>query len=158
MNSARITIWLDRYSLCHQNQLNKAIHWICVPTIMMTLLGLLWEIPFPQLVTVTPWWLNWSTLFVAGCLIFYFWLSPSLAAGMLICVSIMLGLIRLYTLTVSIPLWITCLAVFILAWIGQFIGHKIEGKKPAFFEDLQFLLIGPLWLLSFLYRKWGIPY
>ena len=33
-----------------------------------------------------------------------------------------------------------------IAWIGQFIGHKIEGAKPSFFEDLQFLLIGPAWV------------
>ena len=48
------------------------------------------------------------------------------------------------------------LSIFIIAWIGQFIGHKIEGKKPAFFKDLQFLLIGPLWLLSFIYKKLNI--
>ena len=52
--------------------------------------------------------------------------------------------------------WRLSLAIFIVAWIGQFIGHKIEGKKPSFFEDLQFLLIGPAWLLSFIYNKLGI--
>ena len=45
-----------------------------------------------------------------------------------------------------------------LAWIGQFIGHKIEGEKPSFFEDLQFLLIGPAWLLGAIYQKLGIRY
>ena len=50
------------------------------------------------------------------------------------------------------------ITVFILAWIGQFIGHKIEGKKPSFFEDIQFLLIGPAWLLSFIYKKLGIKF
>ena len=48
------------------------------------------------------------------------------------------------------------LSIFVIAWIGQFLGHKIEGKKPAFFKDLQFLLIGPLWLLSFIYNKLNI--
>jgi uncharacterized membrane protein YGL010W len=42
--------------------------------------------------------------------------------------------------------------------VGQFIGHKIEGKKPSFFKDILFLLIGPLWLLSFIYKKVGISY
>ena len=42
--------------------------------------------------------------------------------------------------------------VFVLAWIGQFIGHLIEGKRPSFFKDLQFLLIGPAWLMAFVYR------
>ena len=56
------------------------------------------------------------------------------------------------------PLWIISLYIFVIAWIGQFIGHKIEGKKPSFFQDLQFLLIGPAWLLSFVYNKIGIKY
>ena len=53
-------------------------------------------------------------------------------------------------------LFLIYISIFIIAWIGQFIGHKIEGKKPAFFKDLQFLLIGPLWLLSFIYNKLNI--
>jgi len=56
------------------------------------------------------------------------------------------------------PLWQVALAVFVLAWIGQFIGHVFEGKRPSFFKDLQFLLIGPAWLMSFIYRRYGIPF
>ena len=56
------------------------------------------------------------------------------------------------------PVWRSALVVFVVAWIGQFIGHKIEGKKPSFLQDLQFLLIGPAWLLGFIYRKLGIRY
>jgi uncharacterized membrane protein YGL010W len=58
----------------------------------------------------------------------------------------------------STPLWILCAAIFVVAWIGQFIGHAIEGAKPSFFKDMQFLMIGPLWLMSFVYRRLGIPY
>lgn len=43
-------------------------------------------------------------------------------------------------------LWIYS-AIFVVAWIAQFYGHHVEGKKPSFFADLQFLMIGPLWLL-----------
>ena len=58
----------------------------------------------------------------------------------------------------QMPLWIFSVIIFVIAWIGQFIGHRIEGKKPSFIEDLQFLLIGPAWLLSFIYKKIGIKY
>jgi len=156
MSVSRLTEWLDRYAVCHQNRLNKLIHWVCVPVIMMTLLGLLWQIPLPSLFADTPWWINWSTLFMAGCLVFYMTLSPPLAFGMFLWVSIVVVLFRYYTLNVSLPLWIPCCVLFVVAWVGQFIGHKIEGKRPAFFEDLQFLLIGPLWVLSFIYRKLGL--
>ena len=60
--------------------------------------------------------------------------------------------------TLSWPLWLTCLVIFVIGWIGQFIGHAIEGKRPSFMKDIQFLLIGPLWLLGHLYRKLGIAY
>jgi len=56
------------------------------------------------------------------------------------------------------PLWESCLVVFVIAWIGQFIGHKIEGKKPSFLDDLRFLLIGPIWLLHFILKKASIRY
>jgi uncharacterized membrane protein YGL010W len=59
---------------------------------------------------------------------------------------------------VPVPLWLICLIIFVLAWIGQFYGHKVEGKKPSFFKDMQFLLIGPMWLISFIYKKMKINY
>jgi uncharacterized membrane protein YGL010W len=57
---------------------------------------------------------------------------------------------------VPFPLWGIALIIFILAWIGQFWGHKIEGKKPSFIKDVQFLMIGPAWVMSFLFRKAGL--
>jgi len=54
--------------------------------------------------------------------------------------------------------WIVFLSVFIITWILQFVGHQIEGKKPSFLKDLHFLLIGPIWLLSFILKKAGIAY
>jgi uncharacterized membrane protein YGL010W len=53
-------------------------------------------------------------------------------------------------------LWLVSIIIFVSAWIGQFIGHKIEGQKPSFMDDLQFLLIGPAWLMSFIYKKFGV--
>jgi uncharacterized membrane protein YGL010W len=57
-----------------------------------------------------------------------------------------------------LPLWITSIIIFALAWVGQFYGHAVEGKKPSFLKDVQFLMIGPAWVLAFLYRKLGIKY
>ena len=153
--------WIGEYGESHQNSTNKAIHWICVPLIMLSLLALLGQIPFPlgdiQLFSVgsqiIP--LNWTILFLLFCVIFYLRLSVSLALGMMfIAISMIycISIIRVYDPQV----WRLSLGIFVVAWIGQFIGHKIEGKKPSFFEDLQFLLIGPAWLLSFIYNKLGI--
>lgn len=150
--------WFAEYGECHHNFVNEVIHWICIPAIMLSVLGLLWSIPMP-----TSWgslsdYVNVATLFLVGSLIFYFRLSPTLAAGMLAIAVLFLALIIGYGRAGWTPVWSVALGIFVVAWILQFVGHKIEGKKPAFFQDLQFLLIGPVWLLGFIYRRVGIPY
>ncbi|NHZ95759.1 DUF962 domain-containing protein [Massilia sp. CCM 8734] len=135
---------LAKYSESHLNHTNELIHFVCVPVIVFTLLGIIWWIhPFAAVaVTVLS-------------LCYYFQLSKPFAAGMLAMSALMLGLLSLMPPATVLPL---SLAIFVLAWIGQFIGHKIEGKKPSFFDDLRFLLIGPLFVLSFLYRRLNLAW
>jgi len=101
--------------------------------------------------------MNWGMLFLMASIVYYFILSPRLALGMLV-VTAAFVLCLLWLERLDTPLWQTCAATFVLAWIGQFIGHAVEGERPSFFKDLQFLMIGPLWLLSFVYRRLGIPF
>lgn len=145
--------WFEEYAESHQNPTNKTIHWICVPLIFWSILGLFFVIPVPDSLP----WFNWSYVLILVSLLFYLRLSLNLFVGIvlftLVCLSI------LYLLDQSgYPIFYIAISIFVLAWIGQFIGHKIEGKKPSFFKDLQFLLIGPAWLMHFLYKKWGISY
>jgi uncharacterized membrane protein YGL010W len=149
--------WFDEYGESHQNHQNKLLHWVCVPAITASLLGLLWSIPTPAIAEQSE-LINWATLFIAVVLVYYIWLSIPLAVGMLLFTSAIVGLILLHEQSVSLQLWQTSLGIFVVAWIGQFIGHKIEAKKPSFFQDLHYLLIGPLWLLGFIYRRLGIQY
>ena len=154
-----IQAWLDEYSESHQNSLNKKIHWICVPSIMLSLLGLWWSIPssyFPSI--IEGFQINWAILITLIILLYYMRLSFMMGVGMLLIGSILLYLIYLIELKVNLALWKISLIIFVIAWIGQFIGHEIEGKKPSFLQDIQFLLIGPAWLLSFIYKKLGIKY
>ncbi|MED5239043.1 MAG: Mpo1-like protein [Pseudomonadota bacterium] len=145
--------WLDAYGESHQNPTNKKVHFVCVPVIFFTIVGFLWAIPFPALLPG----LNWASLALVFVTLYYLRLSPPIALGMLVfsllCLS---GLSLLEGMGISV-FWFS-LVVFVLAWIGQFWGHKVEGKKPSFFEDIQYLMIGPAWIMGFLYRKWGIKY
>jgi len=95
-------------------------------------------------------------LFIILTMLYYLKLSKSLAIGMLLISMAFLTIIDIISLFNKNQLLLIYISIFIIAWIGQFLGHKIEGKKPAFFKDLQFLLIGPLWLLSFIYNKLNI--
>ena len=134
-----IDVLLAKYSESHLNHANEIIHFVCVPVIVLSLLGMLWWIhPLAAVATVI------------ASLFYYFKLSPAFAAGMLAMAGLMLGLLSLMPAQTVLPLSI---AMFLVAWIGQFIGHQIEGKKPSFLDDLRFLLIGPLFVLSFLYRR-----
>lgn len=150
--------WLDEYAVSHQNPTNKLIHWICVPSIMLSLLGLLWAIPVPGFIAAISPLLNWATVFVAFALGYYLMLSPKLAVGMLPVVVVMMIVNYAIWLQVGGWIWLVAVIIFFVAWVGQFWGHKIEGKKPSFLKDLQFLLIGPLWLLSFIYQRAGMSY
>ena len=150
--------WLDEYGESHQHPLNERIHWICVPLIMLSLVALLSLLPLKlDILNQYPNLNHWGFALVVFASIYYFFLSIPLFAGM-ISVSALLLFGADWLASLPFPLWQTALAIFVVAWIGQFYGHKIEGKKPSFFKDVQFLLIGPLWLLSKLYRRFGITY
>jgi len=145
MSQARtIDTLLDQYGESHRNPTNELIHFVCIPVIVFTLLGILWSIH--PLAAVAA---------VAAAQVYYFRLSRPFAFGMLLLSAVMLGILAMMPPLTVLPLSI---AVFVLAWIGQFIGHKIEGKKPSFFDDLRFLLIGPLFVLGFLYRRLHVAY
>ena len=147
------TTWFEQYGESHQNKTNKAIHWICIPVIVLSTLGLFAALPHPF--GATP-WLSWATVAVAGALVFYASLSWTIFAGMALWAGTCLALIGAAT-AAALPVGALSFGVFFAAWVAQFIGHKIEGAKPSFIEDLQFLLVGPAWLLQFVYRRVGIP-
>jgi uncharacterized membrane protein YGL010W len=153
----------EQYAENHRDDTNKFIHWICVPLIVFSLFGLLWAIPFPHLSFLGSYngYFNWASFALAFCIYYYFRLSPILSYIMLLILLLFAWLITLLVGWQSADgpaLWLVCIAVFVIAWIGQFIGHKIEGKKPSFLTDLKFLLIGPIWLLHFVFKKFSLKY
>lgn len=152
------TQWLNEYGESHRNPTNEALHWICVPVILWCVLGLLWAAPFPSSVHAAVPLANWATLVTCLALIYYALLSVPLALGILPLLILMLWSIDAVSRSGVAPLWLLCLTLFVLAWIGQFVGHAIEKKRPSFFKDVQFLMIGPMWLMSNLYRRAGIRF
>ncbi|HLT75566.1 MAG TPA: Mpo1-like protein [Ohtaekwangia sp.] len=157
----RIDELLTEYGESHQNKTNKAIHWICVPLIFFSIVGLIASIPNSMLQTFmgagNP-YANWATVTLVLVLIYYVTLSIPLSIGMMLFGALCLILANTLSRSNIAPLWLSCVVIFVVAWIGQFYGHKVEGKKPSFFKDVQFLLIGPAWLMHFIYKRLGIPY
>lgn len=152
-----LTEWLQEYDVSHRNSKNKLIHWICVPAIVFSIMGLIWCLPRPALFTQFSFPLNWTLVAIVLALLYYGFLSLRLTMGMTLVFTVMVIAMFLLEQT-GLSILYFSLVVFVVAWIGQFIGHKIEGKKPSFFQDLQFLMIGPLWIMAYVYRKFNIAY
>lgn len=148
--------WFAEYSVSHQNATNKKIHYICVPAIFFSVVGLLMSIPNRGLISLLHsdnfLYVNWAVAALIPVLYFYLSLSWKMAFYILIFSAICV--IGNFYLAMIGPLWLSSLIIFSVAWVGQFYGHQIEGKKPSFLKDIQFLLIGPAWIL----QKWfGTP-
>lgn len=147
----------DEYSSHHRNPTNVLVHWICVPVIFFSVIGLLASLPPADMPLLGP--VPWAKT-VIGVVLVFFYLPRSLA------MMAAMALWSLFCLMVAIylkahapwPLWAICLVLFAVAWIGQFWGHKIEGQKPSFLKDLIFLLIGPAWLMAKVMKKVGVSF
>ena len=148
--------WFASYSGDHRNETNQLIHVICVPAILWSVIALLWCVPSPA-----AWFVQgvWAALAMFAAWMFYYRASRPLGFGMLAAFVLMSFLTRWLSETLGLRgLMQVAIVVFIVAWIGQFIGHKIEGRKPSFLTDLTYLLIGPAWVLAKLYRRLGLAY
>ncbi len=149
----------NEYAESHQNATNKTIHWICVPLIFWSILGFISLIPAPHFYLQFFGFISIVSLIaIAIVSVYYFSLSWRTALIMIVIMLIFEFFVSLVNLESGHRSWIVFLAVFVLSWIGQFYGHKIEGKKPSFLKDLQFLLIGPIWLLHFILKKLNLKY
>jgi len=148
--------WFGSYSADHQNPTNRLIHWVCVPAILWAVIAALWLVPVSAAIGRPGFWCG---LVMVGAFAFYWRLSRPLGVAMLT-VFIALGLLTegLYRTFGRDGLLKLAVAVFVLAWVGQFIGHKIEGRKPSFLTDLAYLLIGPAWLAGKVLRRIGVAY
>lgn len=154
-----LDVLLNQYAESHQNPVNKKVHYLCVPLIYFSFMALFYCIPF-SFGIFAGLELNIATLVSVGALVYYLYLSPSLFIGMALftffCLGVSAGIVSFSGGKIS--LLIIGLLIFVISWIVQIWGHKVEGKKPSFFKDIQFLLIGPAWILSFIYQKGGIKY
>jgi uncharacterized membrane protein YGL010W len=158
-----VDVYFAKYAECHQNKTNVAIHFICVPLIVFSILGLVWSIPFPYFKFLGSYngVFNWASFLIAFSIYYYLKLSPVLSYLMLfILFGFSYGIIQLeqWYKTGGPALWLVCLIIFLISWVGQLIGHKIEGKKPSFLDDIKFLLISPIYLIHLILKRLAVKY
>jgi uncharacterized membrane protein YGL010W len=137
----KIDILLEHYGQSHQNPRNEIIHFVAIPLIMLSLCGLMFAL-HPAL----------AYAFIAASMVYYARLSWVFFGLMCAWSALIIAILH----AMGAQVLLLSAATFVGAWTAQFIGHKIEGKKPSFFEDVQYLWVGPLFVLSKLLGKLGI--
>jgi uncharacterized membrane protein YGL010W len=137
----RVDQLLAHYEESHRNRTNEIIHFIAIPLIMLSLAGMMFALhPFV------------AYAFIAASMVYYMRLSWVFLLTMVLWSLLTIALVfAMGSLVLELSV-----AIFVGAWILQFIGHKLEGKKPSFFEDIQYLWVGPLFVLSKLFTKLGL--
>ena len=148
--------FLGNYSEDHRHPTNRLVHWVCVPLIVWSVIALLWVISVPPGIGRPGLWAGAALVFAS---MYYIKLSMRLAIALVLFFALLMGITHLFynAIGTSGLLW-TAVGVFVLAWIAQFIGHQIEGRRPSFLTDLVYLLVGPMWLMSKIFRRLGISY
>ncbi|TSJ40261.1 DUF962 domain-containing protein [Mucilaginibacter corticis] len=157
-----IDIVIDEYDSFHQKPSNRIVNYICVPLIVFSVVGFVWSLPFPQLKFLGPYisFLNWASFLIAFTIYYYMKLSPILSYIMLL---ILFGLVYIVIQVQTAErsgtlLPQVCVFIFVMANIAQFIGYRIEGKKPTFANEFKFMLTAPVWLLGLVMKKVGVKY
>ena len=146
--------WLDSYSQDHQHPINRALHWVCVPLIVWSAIALLWTLPVPESLLRPG---AWAVFTIVLAFAWYWQRSHRLGAGLLIALAVLAFLCAaaFESMGPARMRWLA-LGVFVIAWIGQFGGHLIEGRRPSFLTDLAYLLIGPAWLMDKFLNRIGL--
>lgn len=149
--------WLQKIEERQDSASDPRIFWVSVFVLLIGVVGLLWSIPVPdEFFRISP-ALNWATALLMATLVYYFIISISLGIGM---VPFLLGLVTLlmWLADLSIPLAYTASVLIGIGVAGLSFGHFANGGLRAVLRDVQLVMIAPLWLLSALYRRLGIPY
>ncbi len=145
----KIDILFSEYGKSHKNKINKAIHWVCVPLIFWSILGFISLIPTPHIFIQFMGYISVASLVsVLLVSIYYLLLNWKMAIIMFFVMMVFEKFVYETNIFFERKSWLIFVSVFVITWIFQFVGHKIEGKKPSFLKDIQFLLIGPIWLIK----------
>jgi uncharacterized membrane protein YGL010W len=148
--------WLDRYEREHDDLTNPIVYWAAVPMVVLGTVGLFWYLPIPaEFVEISP-LLNWGSAFLMATAIYYFIISLSLAIGML---PFLLGLaaLQLWLERSPYPQLGVSVGLLVAGTVGLWLGRRGPGSVRGVLRDFQLMMIGPAWLLSVIYKRFGIP-
>ena len=149
--------WLNEYGNSHRDLEYPGVYWLSVILLVAATVGLFSLLPIPyEFARISP-VLNWATAFLMAAVVYYFIISISLAIGML---PFIFGLTtgQIWLANSSLPLERIVAGLFLASIAGLFVGRYSRGGLKAVLVDIQMMMIAPIWILSRLYRRFGIPF
>jgi uncharacterized membrane protein YGL010W len=149
--------WLERYGAHRSNLSSPGVYWLSTPLVVLGTIGLLWSLPVPDAFAEISPLLNWGSAFLMATTVYYFILSLALAIGLLPLV-LAIAVFEMWLARSEFSLFRVSVGLFVAGLIGVWFGHRNKRSLLAVLEDLQTIMLGPVWLLSQLYRRLGIPY
>jgi uncharacterized membrane protein YGL010W len=136
----RVDLLLADYASYHRTRGNVICHFIGIPLIIFGIFSLLQLFRF-GMISGLPF--TAAEIFIAIVTIYYFTLDAKLATAMLVTSA------TIDAAAHAVDDWRIGLAVFIIGWIFQGIGHAVyEKRSPAFLKNLLHLLVGPIFLIN----------
>ncbi len=133
--SGHLTRWFEDYEKYHRHPANKKTHYVGVPLIMLSVLGL------AGLVTITP---EINLAMIAFVLVSAWAIKLDMRFGFLFA----LAAFPFYWLGLRLS-WQLNVALFVIGWIFQLVGHyKYEKKSPALMTNVLQTFIGPMWIFA----------
>lgn len=149
--------WLKQYEESHHDLNYPIIYWAAVPMVVLGTVGLLWTVPIPgEFYDISP-LLNWGSTFLMAAAVYYFIISVSLAIGMLPFI-VGVAAFQMWLLESDFSLPRVAAGLLVAGIIGLWVGRQSTGRFSLVLRDLQYMMIGPAWLLSVIYRRAGIPF
>lgn len=148
--------WLEAYGRGPARLDAGVSIWICVPLSIFGLTGLLWSVPVPRIFSDSA-VLNWGTIFLMATVVYYFIVSITLAFGALPFIVLDVAVVS-WLDSLDARLWPVSAALLLTAATAQLIAERLRGRPVTLLRDVQYLMLGPLWLLAAIYRRLGIPY
>ncbi|WP_233632659.1 hypothetical protein [Parapedobacter sp. ISTM3] len=161
----QVDTYFEVLDKAYQHPTNRIIQWVAIPLFSFAVLGMVWMVPFPEIAFLKKhgydMFLNWGSFFIAAMIYYYLRLAPTLSYAALLTVGVFsFFIVQLeYVEQAGGPaVWLVCAVLLLIALAALSVGKSMERTQAPFHTFWRLLVLGPIWLWHFVFRKLNIPY
>jgi len=154
---ATLDDWADRYGQLHPEGACSAAAWLSITVLVASLLGLLGSLPVPAPLQAQQLVINWATMLLMAAFVYYCMLSLRIAVAGLVYLAAA-ATPGIWLELRGLPVWPLALGTFIPAFVWQLEMTRRATGRVRVLRNLQYLMLGPVWLLRAVFRRAGLAY